>query len=98
MRTYSPFCGRIYDRWAYYFSCCIQKKTCLTDSPSERKAHIGEVALVGGLAIGMDLTVSLTMLPTPEKNIWVVIFMAVLVITGAIDDRITIKPKYRLLV
>jgi len=68
----------------------------LTDKPGGRKHHIGEIPLVGGIAmfIGMLVAAMATVHPTGR---WALLISgALLVIVGVIDDRYNVGISVRL--
>ena len=79
----------------------------LTDKPSNRKRHKGEVPIVGGIAIFLALTIASTLwgdayqtLITANDNDALWVFMicgAFLVLTGALDDRFKLGIFVRVL-
>ncbi|PSU33185.1 UDP-N-acetylglucosamine--undecaprenyl-phosphate N-acetylglucosaminephosphotransferase [Photobacterium lutimaris] len=71
----------------------------LVDLPSERKHHRGSVPLVGGLAI--FFTVALFSLLTPSiggNTALYLLFAAILIATGTLDDKFDISVKARLII
>lgn len=71
----------------------------LVDLPSERKHHQGSVPLVGGLAI--FFTVALFLLLTPSlggNTALYLLFAAILIATGTLDDKFDISVKARLII
>jgi UDP-GlcNAc:undecaprenyl-phosphate/decaprenyl-phosphate GlcNAc-1-phosphate transferase len=70
----------------------------LLDLPDHRKQHEGAVPLVGGLAIGLAYVItSILLLPEPLMIPVVYAGILLLLIIGAIDDRIPLKPRARLI-
>ena len=79
----------------------------LTDEPDARKRHLGEVPLVGGLAMFLVLAIgafvwgdqSHTIITVNgNQALWVFLFGgAVLVVTGALDDRYDLGIAMRVL-
>ena len=67
----------------------------LTDKPGGRKRHIGEIPVVGGIAmfIGILVTAMLALKPTGYGTFLVP--TAVLVTAGVIDDRYNIRASIR---
>lgn len=71
----------------------------LVDRPGGRKRHEGEIAVVGGLAMFGGYAVGTLMLPdSAQTQLPAMLSIAMLVATGAIDDRIDLRPWTRLLV
>ncbi|WP_435219067.1 hypothetical protein [Luminiphilus sp. nBUS_07] len=85
----------------------VAPKLAITDKPSNRKRHQGEIPVVGGLAIFLALTVAGTLwgnehqtLITVNGNDALWVFMACgafLVVTGALDDRFQLGVFVRVL-
>lgn len=70
----------------------------LLDVPDHRKQHEGTVPLVGGLAIGLAyLMASTLVLPQPIARPVLDVGILLLLCVGAIDDRIALRPRWRLL-
>lgn len=70
----------------------------LLDIPDERKRHEGNVPIVGGLAIGFAyLLASMLLLPEPLSRPVVDAGIVLLLCVGAIDDRVALRPRWRLL-
>jgi UDP-GlcNAc:undecaprenyl-phosphate/decaprenyl-phosphate GlcNAc-1-phosphate transferase len=70
----------------------------LLDIPDERKRHEGNVPIVGGLAIGFAyLLASMLLLPDSLSRPVVDAGIVLLLCVGAIDDRVALKPRWRLL-
>lgn len=74
----------------------------LTDKPNHRKVHSTPVPVVGGLS--MAVSCILAMLPSRvsvqllEQYPLLLAGSIILFVTGTLDDRINIKPLYRLMV
>lgn len=71
----------------------------LVDHPSTRKQHVGDVPLVGGLAIFMGVTVGAAcygQFHWFEKSIIITSFLLTLI--GALDDRFDLSVRGRLLI
>lgn len=69
----------------------------LLDIPSQRKAHVGNIPLIGGLSafLGLSVVWILTM-PLNEGYGLFLLCSAVLVVVGALDDAFDISAKFRL--
>jgi UDP-GlcNAc:undecaprenyl-phosphate/decaprenyl-phosphate GlcNAc-1-phosphate transferase len=77
----------------------MAKKVGLVDKPNERKLHIGQVPLIGGVAIFSAISLSLLIMPPLlDKPYLYFSCAAVLVFVGVIDDRYDISFKFRLLI
>ncbi|MCG8310077.1 MAG: undecaprenyl/decaprenyl-phosphate alpha-N-acetylglucosaminyl 1-phosphate transferase [Cytophagales bacterium] len=72
----------------------------LVDKPNHRKVHKNAVPLVGGLAIAFTASLALilnnTFLDNIRQNIYMISSALLLLLVGALDDRVQIKPLYRL--
>ena len=68
----------------------------LLDTPNERKSHVGQIPVVGGLAIVCSTLIAFFIfdisLPISEN---VIILAGVLFVFGVIDDRQGLSPKFR---
>ena len=70
----------------------------LTDSPGGRKHHVGEIPLVGGIAMLIGIIVSLAV-TAGHSSYWHFVFPAtILVAVGLMDDRQSIGISARLAV
>src|SRR5450755_253610 len=70
----------------------------LTDKPGGRKQHIGEIPVVGGIAmlIGILITAMLALKPTSYGTF--LVSTVLLVIVGVFDDRYNTRTSTRLAV
>ncbi len=69
----------------------------LVDRPGGRKAHIGEVPIIGGVCMFMGVIVGLTLLPElNSQSLFLLLAGGVLVVVGLIDDRFSLSPTMRL--
>ena len=60
----------------------------LIDTPTERKDHIGEIPLVGGIAMFIGIAVGLALVTGLDSATWnLILACLLLVVVGAIDDR-----------
>ncbi|WP_249869285.1 glycosyltransferase family 4 protein [Oceanobacillus saliphilus] len=67
------------------------------DKPDKRKIHINETPRLGGLAIFFGALLGMLYLqPQHEHLTAILIGSIVIIITGAVDDRYTIKPYLKL--
>jgi UDP-GlcNAc:undecaprenyl-phosphate GlcNAc-1-phosphate transferase len=65
----------------------------LVDRPSGRKAHVGQVPVVGGLAIFLGILFAILSLGGAALERWDLIAgLFVLVVTGVFDDRFDLHP------
>src|ERR1700687_5919638 len=68
----------------------------LTDKPGGRKHHIGEIPLVGGIAMLIGILVA-AMAAVQATDRWALLVpAALLVIVGVIDDRYNVGASVRL--
>src|SRR5437588_6386393 len=68
----------------------------ITDKPGGRKQHIGEIPLVGGIAMFIGTLVA-AMTAVQTTGLWTLLVpAALLVIVGVIDDRFNIGVSARL--
>jgi UDP-GlcNAc:undecaprenyl-phosphate GlcNAc-1-phosphate transferase len=74
----------------------------LVDKPNYRKIHVKPVPLVGGIAIVISSMLALflcnILITDSVETLLTLIMGMVLMITGSIDDKMDIKPFYRLLI
>ena len=70
----------------------------LLDRPTDRKAHIGNVPLVGGISIYLSVVnSSVAFLDLPETFIAIALICGLITFTGALDDRYPVQHGYRLI-
>lgn len=77
----------------------VARKIRLMDVPGERKNHVAETPLTGGIAIFLSLTA--TLLIWEKHDPYLISFLAaacLLVVAGAVDDRHYLKVRYRIVV
>jgi UDP-GlcNAc:undecaprenyl-phosphate/decaprenyl-phosphate GlcNAc-1-phosphate transferase len=68
----------------------------ITDKPGGRKQHIGEIPLVGGIAMFIGIFVA-AMTAVPTTGLWTLLVpAALLVIVGVIDDRYNVGVSARI--
>ncbi|TLZ14190.1 MAG: undecaprenyl-phosphate alpha-N-acetylglucosaminyl 1-phosphate transferase, partial [Gammaproteobacteria bacterium] len=71
-------------------------RLCITDKPGGRKQHIGEIPLVGGVAMFIGILVAM-MTAVQTTGRWALLVPAtVLVTVGVIDDRYRVGVSARL--
>ena len=75
----------------------IARKIGLVDVPDKRKAHHGEVPLVGGVSICLALILLAAVLPLPHKIFWALLGFFILILTGLYDDFYGATAKQRLI-
>ncbi len=69
---------------------------CITDKPGGRKQHIGEIPLIGGIAMFIGILVA-AMTTVQTTGLWTLLVPAALLVTvGVIDDRYNIRVSARL--
>lgn len=67
------------------------------DKPESRKIHIKETPRLGGLAIFIGSLLGMAYLqPQHEYLLEILIGAVIIIITGALDDRFTLKPIFKL--
>ena len=60
----------------------------LTDQPGGRKDHVGEIPLVGGIAMFLGMVAGMSVVAGTEPSTWYLLLAGtLLVIAGALDDR-----------
>src|SRR3979409_310687 len=68
----------------------------ITDKPGGRKHHIGEIPLIGGIAMFIGILVA-AMPAVPTTGLWTLLVpAALLVVVGVIDDRYNVGVSARL--
>lgn len=71
----------------------------LLDRPSDRKAHMGTVPLIGGISIYLSVVISsVAFLDLPETFIGIALICGLVTFIGALDDRYPMHAVYRLIV
>src|ERR1700680_105342 len=68
----------------------------LTDTPAGRKHHLGEIPLVGGIAMFIGILVAAMAAVQPMGRWTLLVPAALLVIVGVIDDRYNVGVSARL--
>ena len=81
----------------------IAGKIGLTDKPTARKNHQGEIPLVGGIAVYLAMFITsiivLLFYPLETNKLFIYLLLSLLiVITGALDDRFDLSVKIRLMI
>jgi len=71
-------------------------RLCITDKPGGRKQHIGEIPLVGGIAMFIGILVATMTAVQPTGRWTLLVPAALLVIMGVIDDRHNLGVSARL--
>ncbi|QYJ88693.1 UDP-N-acetylglucosamine--undecaprenyl-phosphate N-acetylglucosaminephosphotransferase [Shewanella halotolerans] len=77
----------------------LAKKIGLVDKPNERKLHVGQVPLIGGISIFTAIMLNICLVFDITSN--VILYMicsTVLIVLGALDDRFDLSFKARLVV
>ena len=77
----------------------VARKLNLVDIPTERKSHLGEVPLIGGLSILIGVYVSV-LGSLVDDNIFLTYMVSAffILIVGLIDDRYPLSPKIRIII
>jgi UDP-GlcNAc:undecaprenyl-phosphate GlcNAc-1-phosphate transferase len=69
------------------------------DHPTARKAHEGLVPVCGGLAMFAAYVIGTSVLESSLRTPWPIIGgLAILVAVGAVDDRLNLRPLWRLMI
>lgn len=80
----------------------LAMKAGLVDKPNHRKSHKNLIPLTGGLAIAiatvMALFLSSTFISGLRENMFMLGTSIIMLIIGVLDDRVDIKPIYRLVI
>ena len=77
----------------------LAKKVGLVDKPNERKLHVGQVPLIGGIAIYLATMFNICLVVDVDSSAMLyMICSSVLIVLGALDDRFDLSFKTRLLV
>lgn len=76
----------------------VARNIGLTDTPTQRKVHEGEIPLVGGIAIFLGFLISLIYLDSAYSLRYLLLGGGLLVFIGAVDDGSELSPKLRLIV
>ncbi|MEH8199719.1 UDP-N-acetylglucosamine--undecaprenyl-phosphate N-acetylglucosaminephosphotransferase [Aeromonas allosaccharophila] len=72
-------------------------KLQLVDMPNQRKQHVGAIPLIGGLAVGAGVYLSVFMTMPLSLPLLMLLFCAgAMMVIGAVDDALDISPKLRL--
>ena len=66
-----------------------------TDKPDGRKQHIGDIPIVGGVAIYTAFFISIVVLLPNAENFVILLFSLMMVILGMLDDYFDINPNIR---
>jgi UDP-GlcNAc:undecaprenyl-phosphate GlcNAc-1-phosphate transferase len=77
----------------------LAKRVGLVDKPNERKHHIGQIPLIGGISIYCTLMITLfAFFPFTRSLLLYVACSSILIVLGALDDRFDLSFKTRLVV
>ena len=75
----------------------MARKVGLVDRPGRRKQHIGEIPLVGGIAIALSLALAILLFPESFSNFRILFFcIGLLMISGVLDDQREITAAKKL--
>lgn len=70
----------------------------LVDAPDNRKCHVGNVPLIGGLAIYLATLTSVSLYVKASQHInLILVSISLMVFIGALDDRYDLSAKLRLI-
>ncbi len=68
------------------------------DSPGGRKRHVGEVPVIGGVAMFIGVAIGIALLPSSSGEVWLLLVAGgLLVAVGIIDDRFELPASVRLI-
>ncbi|MFS1439379.1 UDP-N-acetylglucosamine--undecaprenyl-phosphate N-acetylglucosaminephosphotransferase [Shewanella sp. 10N.286.48.A6] len=77
----------------------LAKKVGLVDKPNERKHHVGQIPLIGGISVYFSLMITLFItFPITDSLLLYVACSTILIVLGALDDRYDLSFKSRLIV
>ncbi|WP_218997388.1 UDP-N-acetylglucosamine--undecaprenyl-phosphate N-acetylglucosaminephosphotransferase [Shewanella algae] len=77
----------------------VAKQIGLVDKPNERKLHVGQVPLIGGISIFTAIMLNICLVFDVTSNVLLyMVCSTVLIVLGALDDRFDLSFKSRLLV
>jgi UDP-GlcNAc:undecaprenyl-phosphate GlcNAc-1-phosphate transferase len=77
----------------------LAKRVGLVDKPNERKHHIGQIPLIGGISIYCTFMITLfAFFPITRSLLLYVACSSILIVLGALDDRFDLSFKTRLVV
>ena len=77
----------------------LAKKVGLVDKPNERKLHVGQVPLIGGITIYLATMFNICLVVDVDSSAMLYMTCStVLIVLGALDDRFDLSFKTRLLV
>jgi UDP-GlcNAc:undecaprenyl-phosphate GlcNAc-1-phosphate transferase len=77
----------------------LARRIGLLDRPGGRKTHVGEIPLIGGIAISLGLTAGIATFATLDaRALWFLACVWMLVVVGVLDDRYNLTPKVRIVV
>lgn len=77
----------------------LAKKIGLVDKPNERKLHVGQVPLIGGISIFTAIMLNICLVFDVTSSVMLyMVCSTVLIVLGALDDRFDLSFKSRLLV
>ncbi|QHS14357.1 UDP-N-acetylglucosamine--undecaprenyl-phosphate N-acetylglucosaminephosphotransferase [Shewanella sp. Arc9-LZ] len=77
----------------------LAKRFGLVDKPNERKLHVGQIPLIGGISIYCTLMIALfALFPITNALLLYVVCSTVLIVLGALDDKYDLSFKSRLVV
>ncbi|ABO23284.1 UDP-N-acetylglucosamine--undecaprenyl-phosphate N-acetylglucosaminephosphotransferase [Shewanella loihica] len=75
----------------------LAKRIGLVDKPNERKLHVGQVPLIGGISIFTAIMLNICLVFDVTSNVMLyMVCSTVLIVLGALDDRFDLSFKARL--
>lgn len=77
----------------------MAKKIGLVDKPNERKLHVGQIPLIGGIALFTSIMFNICLVFDVDSSVMLyMVCSTVLIVIGALDDRFDLSFKSRLVV
>ncbi|CAM3993713.1 MULTISPECIES: UDP-N-acetylglucosamine--undecaprenyl-phosphate N-acetylglucosaminephosphotransferase [Shewanella] len=100
MSTSFSLVSVFFSSFIFLFVCRkLAKKVGLVDKPNERKLHVGQVPLIGGIAIYLATMFNICLVVDVDSSAMLyMICSTVLIVLGVLDDRFDLSFKTRLMV
>ncbi|QIR15096.1 UDP-N-acetylglucosamine--undecaprenyl-phosphate N-acetylglucosaminephosphotransferase [Shewanella aestuarii] len=77
----------------------VAKRIGLVDKPNERKQHVGQIPLIGGISIFSTLLITLAIFFPVSDSLLLYCFCSfILVFVGVVDDKVDLSFKLRLFI
>jgi len=74
----------------------VSARLGLVDHPDQRKDHVGDIPLIGGIAIWFAFTICLLFVGITFKLAMLIVSGGLLTLVGAVDDVNDLPPRWRL--